>query len=93
MSVKKIKDVVGTALRLHLAPSIISDIAVFQETDSDGDPILRIQVVVDRNGAELDADKLFLATGVARAALEKIAETRFPLLSFPASDEMPGVAA
>ena len=93
MASDSIKTAIEEALKAHFSPSIIKDVLVFQEKDSDGDPILRIQVIVDRSGPELDADKLFFATGVARAALESINEARFPLLSFPSSDEFPGVAA
>lgn len=93
MTLEAIKTEVEQALKAHLAPSIIRGVLVFPELDSDGDPILRIQVIVDRNGPELDADKLFFATGVARAALDRIGEARFPLLSFPSSDEIPEVAA
>jgi hypothetical protein len=93
MSLDQVKDALQQALQSHLAPSIIKDVMVFPETDSDGEPILRIQVVVDRAGPQLNADKVFFATGVARSALAQVKETRFPLLSFPSSDEVPGVAA
>jgi hypothetical protein len=88
-----IRDLVLKALRTHLEPAIISDVRVFQEADSDGDPILRLQVVVDSSGPKLSSDKVFFATGVVRNALATIGDSRFPLLSFPTSKEISGEAA
>lgn len=93
MTLDTIKSEVEKVLRAHLAPSVIREVLVLSEADSDGEAILRIQVVIDRNGPELNAEKLFFATGVVRSALERVDEKRFPLLSFPSSDEIPGVAA
>jgi hypothetical protein len=93
MPVKDIKSTVMLALAAHLAPSVLTDLRVYEETDADGEPILRFQAVVDSTGPGLTADTVFFATGVVRKALAEIDETRFPLLSFPSSDEIPGVAA
>ena len=90
---EEVKAVLRVALQKHLAPAVVKDVMVFPESDSDGEPILRVQVVVDPSGPKLNADKVFFAIGVARSALAAINETRFPLLSFPSSDEVPGVAA
>jgi hypothetical protein len=93
MSLEAIKEVVETALRGHVAPSVLKEVRVSQETDFDGDPILSLQVVIDSNGPDLKAEKVFFATGVVRAALATIGDDRFPLLSFPSSDEVAEVAA
>ena len=93
MKLDEVRDAVTQVLQAHLAPSILTKVLVFQETDSDGEPILRLQAVIDHAGPELGADKIFFATGVVRNALADRGETRFPLLTFPSSDEMPEVAA
>jgi hypothetical protein len=93
MTLEEIKNLVATTLRAHFSPAIVSDIRVFQEADSDGEPILRFQVIVDRSGPDLTADQVFFSTGVVRQALRAVNESRFPLLTFPSSDEVPGVAA
>jgi hypothetical protein len=93
MPPEDIKMAVAQALQQHIAPSILKDLLVYQEMDSDGEPILRFQAIIDNDGPALDADKVFFATGVVRRALAEISETRFPLLTFPSSDEIPEVAA
>jgi hypothetical protein len=93
MTLDKIKNVVVKALRPHVHPSILKDVRVFQETDADNEPILRFQVIIDDGGPDLSADRVFFATGIVRNALEAVNESRFPLLTFPSSDEIPGVAA
>jgi hypothetical protein len=93
MTLEEIKNLVAETLRVHLSPAIVSDVRVYQEADSDGEPILRIQVIVDRNGPELTPDQVFFSIGVVREALGAVNESRFPLLTFPSSDELPGVAA
>lgn len=93
MESQAIKDVVAEALRGHIAPSILKDLLIYEETDFDGEPILRFQAIVDHNGPAMSADKIFFATGVVRDALVARKEARFPLLTFPSSNEIPGVAA
>jgi hypothetical protein len=93
MALEHIKSTVALALKEHIAPSILKDVLVYQETDSDDEPILRFQAIIDNRGPALNADKVFFATGVVRRALAEIGETRFPLLTFPSSDEIPEVAA
>lgn len=93
MTLEMIGDVVSNALRAHLAPASVKILLVYEEVDAEGDPILRLRVVMDSDGPAVAAEKVFTATGVVRGALEEIGETRFPLLSYPTSDELPGVAA
>lgn len=93
MTTEEIKTLIAEVLTEHISPSILRGIRVYQESDSDGEPILRFQVIVDRSGPDLTADKVFFATGVVRDALGAVGETRFPLLTFPSSDEIPGMAA
>lgn len=93
MTLEEFENLVAETLRSHLSPAIVSDVRAYQEVDSDGEPILRFQVVVDRDGPDLTADQVFFSTGVVRHALGAVGESRFPLLTFPSSDELPGVAA
>jgi len=93
MDTDGIASTVRRALSEHVAPSIIKDLLVFQETDADGENILRFQVVIDKSGPDLTADKVFRATGIVRGALVALNDTRFPLLTFPSSDEIPEAAA
>ena len=93
MTIDEIKVVAMKALTDHLAPSIVANLLAFEEFDADGDPILRFRVVIDSRSPDLLADQVLYATGVVRRALASVNEQRFPLLSFPSSDEMSGVAA
>ena len=93
MDLLTIKEVVARALREHIAPSMLSTLLIYEETDSDEEPVLRFQAVIDDAGPALSADKIFFATGIVRDALIARDETRFPLLTFPSSSEITGVAA
>jgi hypothetical protein len=93
MAKDQIKAVALKALTDHLSPSIVTDLLVYEEFDADGDPILRFRVVINSDGPDLLSDKVLYATGVVRRALQAINESRFPIMSFPSSDEMSGVAA
>lgn len=93
MTSEDIKKVILETLMAHVTPALLTDAIVLQEVDADGEPILRIRAVVNSAGPELTSDKIFSATGRLRDALEAVGETRFPLLSFPSSSEIPGVAA
>lgn len=93
MALEDIRNAVAAVIADHIHPSILKDLRVFQETDSDGEPILRFQAIIDHFGPSLSPDKVFFATGIVRNALANLNESRFPLLTFPSSDELPGVAA
>jgi hypothetical protein len=93
MTLDQIKKIVEDALGKHIAPARLTAVLVYEEEDADGDPILRIRAFVDSSGPGVGADRVFTATGVLRGALERAGETRFPLLTYPTSDELPEVAA
>lgn len=90
---KTVEDSILETLSEHLAPSIVKRVVINRETDADGDPVLRIRVVIDKDGASPEPAKLFSATRVVLTVLNAIPDSPFPLLTFPSSDEMPGVAA
>lgn len=93
MEVMNPDDFVYKALKEHLFPCRIARILKADEFDSDGDPILRMRVVIDQSGPEPDANKLFTATGLVREVLAMQKDNRFPLLTYPSSEEFPEVAA
>lgn len=93
MMLEKIKTVLSAKLSEHIAPAQLKELRIFEESDADGDPILRVQVILDKSGPKIAADKILFATGIARAALSELKDSRFPLLTFPGSDELPEVAA
>ena len=80
-------------LHAHLAPARVLGIDVAEEVDADGDQVLRVKVILDSKGPKVDDGKIFSATGVVRSFLARLPDNRFPLLSFPSSDETSGVAA
>lgn len=86
-------DPVFVALKEHLSPSRIVRILTADEFDSDGDPVLRLRVVVDYSGPAVEPKKLFSATGVVREVMANQNDNRFPLLTYPSSEEVPEAAA
>lgn len=88
-----VKNHILNALKAHMQPSTVTDVRIAEQLDADGEPILRIQAVIDRDGPDLAADKVFTATAVVRKVLEDTKDTRFPLLTFPSSDEVRPEAA
>lgn len=90
---KTTKMLVFDVLADHLAPSEVQALVINDEVDADGDPVLRIQVVIKHDGPAPAPEKLFSATGVVLRVLESMQDHRFPLLTFPSSNELPGVAA
>ena len=94
MNLDELKSVILETLSEHVAPSRLKDAIVLPEVDADGEPVLRVRAVVDTSGPYLSSDQVFSATGKLRDALEAKGELRFPLISFPSSNEdIPGVAA
>ncbi len=81
------------ALKEHLSPCRIVRILTADEFDSDGDPVLRLRVVVDHSGPAVEPKKLFSATGVVRDVMANQNDNRFPLLTYPSSEEVPEAAA
>jgi hypothetical protein len=60
----------------------VSDVRVREDTDFDGDDILRIDVIYEGTYKDLDAKKLAGFIGHLQPKLEQIHESALPLLSF-----------
>ena len=90
-----LEDQVSEAIRKvvtqQLAPTKIVDVKVSEDTDHDGDPILRIVVVFD--GDRLEPQKVVGLTRHLREPFQKLQEHRFPMFSFKKPSEIDGAAA
>ena len=82
-----------TALTRHMEPCRVVRVLFADEFDHDGDPILRLRVVVDETGPDIDPIKVFTATGLVRQVMEQQNDLRFPLLTYPTDKEMSELAA
>jgi hypothetical protein len=60
----------------------IHDVRIRRDTDSDGEPVLRIYVTFAEGPSALNARKLSGAVRRLRPRLEEINEKAFPLLNF-----------
>jgi hypothetical protein len=60
----------------------ICDVRVREDTDFDGEDILRIDVIYDGTVKDLDAKKLVGFIGLLQPKLEQLHEPALPLLSF-----------
>jgi hypothetical protein len=60
----------------------VCEVRVREDTDFDGEDILRIDVIYDGTVKDLDGKKLAGFTGLLEPKLEQIHEPALPLLSF-----------
>lgn len=81
------------ALTNHMLPCRVVRILSADEFDHDGDPILRLRVVVDETGPVPGDMQLFSATGIVREVMAEYKDDRFPLMTFPTREEMAELAA
>lgn len=66
----------------------VSEVRIREDTDSDGDEVLRIDVIFDGTSNDLDPKKLAGFVGHLRPRLEQMQETALPLLYFISSAEL-----
>lgn len=90
---EQLVDVIRSVVSEQLAPAIIVDVSVDEDTDHDGDEILRVRVVFKVDDKKLDPQKVMGLVRHLREPLEKIKEERFPLFTFVKPDEVTGAAA
>ena len=76
-----IKRVVKDTLSADFESVRILDVSVHSDLDTDGDEILRIEVLFDGKPKDIDARKVAGAVRQLRPRLSEISEA-FPLLSF-----------
>ena len=79
---KKIKRIVADTLSIDFGRTRIVDVQIREDVDSDGDAVLRIDVIYEGAPKDLDAKKLSGAVRHLRPKLSAIEEFAFPLLSF-----------
>lgn len=77
----EVKPVIDRTIRSHMDGFGVVDVEVEESEGYDGDPILRIGVVIDRL-RQLDGRMVNSMVGVLRDALAPLGEERFPLVSF-----------
>jgi hypothetical protein len=65
----------------------IESIRVREDLDHDGDPILRVDLIVRERKKVLDPKRTGSLTGLIRARLSEIGITSFPVLSFISKSE------
>ena len=83
---KSIEDVV----RAHFDQIDIKSVLVREDNDHDGDPILRVYVVVDLRDQKIDGSRLKGLVRHVRSALTLQNETRFPVFTFMTPQENEG---
>lgn len=78
----KIKKAVRATLARNFERVRIIDIRIHEDVDSDGDEMLRIDVVFDGSPKDVDARKLSGLVRHLRPRLAELSESALPLLSF-----------
>lgn len=66
----------------------VSEVRIREDIDSDGDEVLRIDVIFDGTSNDLDPKKLAGFVAHLRPRLEQMQETALPLLYFISSAEL-----
>lgn len=79
---KKIAKVVRETLAADFEKVKIIDVRIHDELDSDGDAVLRVDVIFEGTPKDVDAQKLSGAVRHIRPKLNAIGEMAFPLFSF-----------
>jgi hypothetical protein len=79
---KKIAKVVKETLAIDFGNVRIIDVRVQDEQDSDGDAVLRVEVVFEGTRNDMDVSKLAGVVRHIRPKLSEIDENAFPVFSF-----------
>ena len=77
-----IRDIVRDTLADDFDHIRIVDVRVSEDVDSDGDDVLRIDIIFEGDPEDLDAVKLSGAIRHLRPRLSELDEFAFPILSF-----------
>jgi len=80
--IKKIAGIVRETLSADFGNAKIIDVKVHEDTDYDGEEILRIDVVFEGDRKDVDAKKISGAVRQVRPKLSALGEKAFPLFSF-----------
>ena len=93
MSSKSVLDTISSIVAEHLYPATVLHVDVQDDTDHDGDPILRVEIVVEVEHGSLDPEKVLSLPRHLREPLAEVHENKFPMISFLSKDEFEGEAA
>jgi hypothetical protein len=86
-------EAIRKVVEAQLAPAEIVDVSVREDVDSDGEDVLRVDVVFRIDGNRLDPEKVLGLVRHLREPFEKLHEDRFPIFSFMKPEDMNGAAA
>lgn len=87
MDFRKLEQVVKTLLAERFSGTSIHKVAIKSDTDSDGDKVLRITVVLESDTSTLNREALAGFVRHLRPKLEDIHAEEFPLVSFVSKAE------
>lgn len=87
LSVAEARRIIRKTLEDELFGMDIVSVAVTEDQDVDGEPILHVTVVHDTDREELDPSLLSGVLRHLRPALSEHGERRFPVMSFVAAED------
>ena len=87
LSVAEAHRIIRKTLEDQFCGMEIVSVAVTEDQDGDGDPVLHVTVVHDTDREELDPSLLSGVLRHLRPALSEHGEHRFPVMSFIAAEE------
>lgn len=85
---KKLKNVVEAVLKDSFNDVEIESVSVEPGFDEDGDKILRVKVIFNDSGKQLDPHRTIGVLRVLRPRFAEIGEDAFPVMSFIAKSDM-----
>lgn len=89
----RISDTIRGVVEQQLQPARVTEVVLHGEFDHDGDPILRIQIVLEMPEGGLDPSKVRGLIRHLREPLNDFSEVGFPVLSITTPAELPPEAA
>jgi len=89
----QLHDAIIAVVEQELAPAEIMRVSVKADTDSDGEEVLKVEVVFKIDGDRLDPEKVLGLVRHLRAPFEALHESRFPIFSFARPEDVNGAAA
>lgn len=82
----------GDIIRDHTSKASVASVSVVDDVDHDGDPILRIQVVVRGDSFRLDPQDTLNTSRLVWQALLERKDSRFPIIRYVSEGDLSRLA-
>ena len=84
---KNIRELIEPVIKKHIAPAALVEMEIKEDVDHDGDPVLRILVVLDVAKGRPNRKQFLRLTPTLRNLLHARQNERFPILTYMSPEE------